>query len=454
MTQENLRQLAKQGNPKALATIINQSLKPKSVTAKVGLKDDCLQVLLESAEIPNQQAMVSFIRNGLTRLEVESIRTVKVYGRKLGEELPAWNQSFEMMPEVETPSIPEPMGLEAPLSPQEIELETPSSTQEDYEDIYAHQTARNTSRPISSKVDTPSSTRQSDRKNLRSTPAMSQSQNSSQTSGFLSVGNVVSAGLRIYRDRFKLYLGLAFKALLWSFVPIYGWAKNFQIQAMISRHVFQDLTNQPESLATTRTQLAPQFWSFWVAQILIALIAFAVNIALTIVSVIIIGILTVVLGGTSSSEGSLLIALIQNIINLITLAIYLWFYCHFFIAELPLAIERDVNSTSCISRSWQLTKGLALRVLIIVLVAVVITAPIVLLALSPVFFMISSLITSFSPEALVSTIISIIFWGLILITVGNALMMPFWQAIKAVIYYDLRSRREGLGLQVRDSHSR
>jgi hypothetical protein len=33
-------------------------------------------------------------------------------------------------------------------------------------------------------------------------------------------------------------------------------------------------------------------------------------------------------------------------------------------------------------------------------------------------------------------------------------MMPFWQAIKAVIYYDLRSRREGLGLQVRDSRSR
>jgi hypothetical protein len=106
MTQENLRQLAKQGNPKALATIINQSLKPKSITAKVGLKDDCLQVLLESAQIPNQQAMVSFIRNGLTRLEVESIRTVKVYGRKLGEELPAWNQSFEMMPQVENPLNP------------------------------------------------------------------------------------------------------------------------------------------------------------------------------------------------------------------------------------------------------------------------------------------------------------------------------------------------------------
>jgi hypothetical protein len=455
MTQENLRQLAKQGNPKAIAALINQSLKPKNITAKVGLKDDCLQVLLESAQIPKQQAMVSFMRNGLTKLEVESIKTVKVFGRQVGEESPAWSQSFEMVSEVETPSFPEPIELETPLSSEEIELETPSRTQEiDFQNLSAYQTARSKPSSIPSTAETPSSTGQTDRQNLRGTPAMSQSQNSSQTSGFLSVGNVVSAGLRIYRDRFKLYLGLAFKALLWSFVPIYGWAKNFQIQGIISRHVFQELTNQPESIGTTRTQLAPQLWSFWVAQILIALIAFAVNIALTIVSVIILGILTAVLGGTSSSEGGLFIVLIQNIINLITLAIYLWFYSHFFIAELPLAIERNVTSTSCISRSWELTKGLALRVQMIVLVAGLITAPIVLLALSPVFFMISSLITSFSPEALVSTIISIIFWGLILVTVGSTLMMPFWQAIKAVVYYDLRSRREGLGLQVRDSRSR
>lgn len=27
--------------------------------------------------------------------------------------------------------------------------------------------------------------------------------------------------------------------------------------------------------------------------------------------------------------------------------------------------------------------------------------------------------------------------------------MPFWQALKAVLYFDLRSRREGLGLQLR-----
>jgi hypothetical protein len=28
------------------------------------------------------------------------------------------------------------------------------------------------------------------------------------------------------------------------------------------------------------------------------------------------------------------------------------------------------------------------------------------------------------------------------------LILPFWQTIKAVLYFDLRSRREGLGLQL------
>ncbi len=33
--------------------------------------------------------------------------------------------------------------------------------------------------------------------------------------------------------------------------------------------------------------------------------------------------------------------------------------------------------------------------------------------------------------------------------VGGAFIMPFWQALKAVLYLDLRTRREGLGLQLR-----
>ena len=32
---------------------------------------------------------------------------------------------------------------------------------------------------------------------------------------------------------------------------------------------------------------------------------------------------------------------------------------------------------------------------------------------------------------------------------GNIFLLPFWQAIKAVVYYDLRTRREGMGLELR-----
>ncbi|MEL7420561.1 MAG: DUF975 domain-containing protein, partial [Cyanobacteria bacterium J06555_3] len=32
---------------------------------------------------------------------------------------------------------------------------------------------------------------------------------------------------------------------------------------------------------------------------------------------------------------------------------------------------------------------------------------------------------------------------------GQALLIPFWQSIRAVIYHDLRVRREGIGLNLR-----
>jgi len=285
---------------------------------------------------------------------------------------------------------------------------------------------------------------------------MSKSSTSPQPIQPLSVGNVVSAGLRLYRDRFKSYFSLALRALLWAFVPIYGWAKNYQIQAIISRQVYKELINQPEPISTTRTQLNYRFWSFWAAQFLIGLICFAVNMGLSIVGGIIVAIPQAILGGASGSgaESNIVLALIQLVVNLITLIIYIWFYSHFFIAELPLAIENNMNSTNCIGRSWELTQGFVVRVQIIVLVAGLITVPIISLALVPALLMLLPLLgvsASDSPDTFILGIFSIIFWALILAMVGSTLMMPFWQAIKAVIYYDIRSRKEGLGLQVRDS---
>jgi hypothetical protein len=455
MTQENLRQLAKQGNPKALATIINQSLKSKSITAKVGLKDDCLQVLLESAKIPNQQAMVSFIRNGLTRLEVESIKTVKVYGRQLGEESPAWNQAFEMMPEVEMPSIPEPMELETPLSPQEIELETPSSTQEDYQDLYAYQTARNTPRPISSQVNTPSSTRQTNRQNLRNSSATSQNSSSRPSISSLSVGDVVSAALRIYRDHFKLYWGLAFSAYAWVLVPVYGWAKFFAISALISRLAFSEVIERPETVTEARRHVMPRMWNFLLAGFLVSLIFWGIGLGGVIIFTNLAGVVGAILVPMLiQNTGALVIVVLLAVVTPIaSLIAYIRLFSRLLIVEVPLALENNLDATSTISRSWQLTKGYVSRLQWIVFVAFLITLPI------SIVIQIVQTILQFVLSALLPTdsgIFALLYFLLFvaLTFVSGSLLIPFWQTIKAIIYYDLCNQKEGRDLQIRDSNLR
>jgi len=96
MTSPNLLKLAKLGDAQAIAAMINRSLRDKHIIAKVNRKEDCLQVLLESAQVPSQKTMIPFIRQGLTKLGVETITTVQVYGRQAGQKSPAWNQSFEL----------------------------------------------------------------------------------------------------------------------------------------------------------------------------------------------------------------------------------------------------------------------------------------------------------------------------------------------------------------------
>jgi hypothetical protein len=91
MTQPSLSELAKQGNPNAIASLITRSLSPQGITAKASLKGDCLRVMLESLQVPDQQAAVQFIRKGLTKLKAESIKTVKIYGRQVGTDFPAWS---------------------------------------------------------------------------------------------------------------------------------------------------------------------------------------------------------------------------------------------------------------------------------------------------------------------------------------------------------------------------
>jgi uncharacterized protein (DUF697 family) len=96
MSQTNLLELAKQGDANAIAALMNRSLQPKGINAKVSCKDSCLQVMLEAANVPNQQILAALVHQGIIKLEPNSINKIRVYGRKVGEDFPDWQQEFEI----------------------------------------------------------------------------------------------------------------------------------------------------------------------------------------------------------------------------------------------------------------------------------------------------------------------------------------------------------------------
>jgi len=307
--------------------------------------------------------------------------------------------------------------------------------------------------------------------------------NQTQPTGPLTVGNVVSAGLRIYRDRFKTLFGISIKATLWSLAPfvallipivlafilgenssgivlflftlawfvllVYCAAKSFTNLALISRLVFGILTDKPETAESAMNEISPRMWKFWRAQFYLGIILFFVNAGINILQSIIMSVISAL------NLPQLLTLLISLIITLAGLGVYIWFVSRYFIPELPLAMENNVNAGQSLSRSWDLTQGFVVRIQLIVLVAFLVTIPVYILAGIPVFLSLGSIMAALStdPSLLLGylpQLMSRIILTVILFLVLNVAAIPFWQSIKAVIYYDLRSRREGLGLQLKD----
>ncbi len=100
-----VQQAAKQGNPQAIALLLNRQLQPKGITAKVSAKDSCLQIMLEAANVLNQKALVTALQKWIDGLGVDSIQRVQIYAKQTGEDIPAWNDSFEVVRQVEEPKI-------------------------------------------------------------------------------------------------------------------------------------------------------------------------------------------------------------------------------------------------------------------------------------------------------------------------------------------------------------
>jgi pilus assembly protein FimV len=97
MTQPKLLELAKQGDPQAIAILMNRSLQPQGMTVKVTREGNNLSVLLQADQTPNRLVMTNFVRNGITNLKLQSvIQSVHIMGQRTGDSQPAWDQELRL----------------------------------------------------------------------------------------------------------------------------------------------------------------------------------------------------------------------------------------------------------------------------------------------------------------------------------------------------------------------
>ncbi|MBE7382598.1 MAG: DUF975 domain-containing protein [Leptolyngbya sp. SIO1E4] len=265
----------------------------------------------------------------------------------------------------------------------------------------------------------------------------------------LSTGNVVSAGISLLRTYFKTYLGLSAKAVLWYLIPFYGWARALMIFGQIGRLGFQEIIHQPETVNASLKKVEFRMWSFLGVAILVFIIQVAANYAISGVGT------ALILPFTAVGAGGDAVAILSGVlvvgVQLAMFAAQTWIQARFLLYDVIIAVETETDATAAITRSWELTQGSAFRVLLVLLVAYVVMAPLFVLALLPFLFTIPFFAATPAdtpdPALALALLLAFLVFA-VLLMLGAVITVPFWQSIKAVLYYDLRSRREGIDIQL------
>jgi hypothetical protein len=306
----------------------------------------------------------------------------------------------------------------------------------------------------------------------------------------LDIGNVVSAGIQLYRTHFKQYFGIALIATLWALLPFllvipvilfytavqayYGtlglvipaWivlafycsAKYFAGAGAIARLASGTLINQPESVDNAKRYANSRMWGFWNINFLLTLMYLGVYFVTVVVLLIVLsatGIFSLLANPDPTTFALnpaplILAGLFTLLLLLAMVVVFIWLGSRFAVADLPLATETGSSATQSLGRSWNLTHKSAWRIALVLFIAFLITIPLQALAQILVSTFNAILAISFPQDSPTFALLSFSV-GYILGLVAGVVVLPLWQSIKAVIYSDLRSRREGLGLKLRDS---
>ncbi|MBW4603045.1 MAG: type IV pilin-like G/H family protein [Calothrix sp. FI2-JRJ7] len=95
-SKSNLKEQAKQGDNEAISMLLTQSLQSKNVLVKANLKEETLNVILTSHDIPNE-ACATLIRREIIMLNSTFISSIKIYAKQCGNDFPIWSKEINLL---------------------------------------------------------------------------------------------------------------------------------------------------------------------------------------------------------------------------------------------------------------------------------------------------------------------------------------------------------------------
>jgi hypothetical protein len=161
--------------------------------------------------------------------------------------------------------------------------------------------------------------------------------------------------------------------------------------------------------------------------------------------IMVIGVLAGVLVGVFGAVGGPTVAIVSGlaaVVGILVIFVVVGWVALRYTVAVPAAVLEDQTAGNAIRRSVQLTKGSLGRVFVLLLFTMIITYAVMFLFQGP-FLVASEMAGPESPAALWLALL-----GTVAGSVGSAFTAPLMVVAFAVLYYDLRIRKEGLDLQL------
>ncbi|MDB9496609.1 hypothetical protein PN441_03665 [Spirulina major CS-329] len=311
------------------------------------------------------------------------------------------------------------------------------------------------------------------------------------TAGPLSIGNVINATVTLYRTHWRPYLSLSFQSSAWILIPlvigafgvmaalatdapelwfgaipfwmggaVYCWGRSLIAVGAITRLAVEALQEREETVPTAYRWARSRLWGLIGATFLLGLLFFVAYVGLSFIFLVG-GVLIAALFGVSlinlattttiEPETAVLIGLtilgVTGLFLLAILSLFFWIGARLFIYDVPIIAETESSATRTLGTSWQLTQGNTFRVMLVLLLATVVTIPILSVVQVLSVVLQGILMVWVDPMNPVFTVAVVAASGGVG-AIANILLIPFWQVLKAVVYYDLKIRREGIDLSL------